>query len=84
MALYAIPFTDGRERHHVAAVEAANPQVALDKLIAYQCANGPGYQGAYYNGFYYDDPPDLEDVKEINPALDKEDQVQILWNEAYD
>lgn len=91
--LYAIPFTDARERHHVVAVEADTPENALDLCIRYQTQNGPGYQGWYYNGF--NRCPDLDDVVEIAPArldqkhreLNPQDEplpVQILWNEAYD
>ncbi len=70
--LFAIPYTDGRERKHVAAIRAATPEAALQALVAYQ---------AGYEGFHYAEPT-LRDVVVIDP--DADGQVQILWHQDYD
>lgn len=69
--LFAIPFTDNRDRKHVASVLAETPEEALDKMISFQS----DYHGVRVT-------PDVRDVREIEP--DEEYPVQIIWCQDYD
>ena len=79
MKLYAVSYKDARDRRHVVAVPAETPQAALDQIIFFQeqDKDTPHY---WYNGFYCDERPSLDDVVEI----DHEEGVQILFHEDYD
>ncbi len=70
--LFAIPFTDGRERKHVVAVRATTPEDAVALVIAYQ----EGYEG------FYRREPVAADAVEITP--DADEPVQVLWHQDYD
>lgn len=70
--LFAIPFTDKRDRKHVVAVRATTPEEALELLAAFQ----EGYEGFLWG------VPELREVVEIEP--DESYPVQVLWHEDYD
>jgi len=74
MNQYAVYYRDGRDRKHVVAIAASNPQEAVDRLIAFQ---------SQYEGFWCDDLPTVEDVVVIEPA-ESPDRVQILYHQDYD